>query len=30
MFGVEFDLQVAFTDEEVCQCHQELFDMMAE
>lgn len=29
MFGVEFDIQVAFTDAEVCECHKELFESMA-
>ena len=29
MFGVEFDMQPAFTDQEVCECHQELFQTMA-
>ena len=28
MFGVEFDMQPAFTDEEACACHKELFEMM--
>ena len=29
MFGVEFDMQPAFSDEEVCACHKELFESMA-
>ena len=29
MFGVEFDMQPAFTDEEMCECHKELFETMA-
>jgi hypothetical protein len=28
MFGVEFDMQPAFTDEEVCTSYKELFEMM--
>ena len=28
MFGVEFVMQPAFTDEEVCACYKELFEMM--
>ena len=28
MFGVEFDMQPAFSDEEVCACHKELFESM--
>ncbi|QNJ07031.1 conserved hypothetical protein (DUF3303) [Synechococcus sp. MEDNS5] len=28
MFGVEFDIQPAFSDEEVCECHKELFESM--
>ena len=28
LFGVEFDMQPAFTDEEACACHKELFEMM--
>ena len=30
MFGVEFDMQPAFTDEEACACHKELFKMMGD
>ena len=29
MFGVECDMQPAFSDEEVCACHKELFESMA-
>ena len=28
MFGVEFDMQPAFTDEEACAWQKELFEMM--
>ena len=28
MFGVEFDMQPAFSDEEVCECHKDLFESM--
>ena len=29
MFGVEFDMQPAFTDKEMCECHKELWESLA-